>query len=162
MTEKERKAEYYKTHRAKILKRSSDRYYREIEAIKRYRRKHKKRIREANCDWRRKNRKRCRLASRRWAERNPEKVKRIRLRQYGISLEDFFSLQKRQKNRCGICKKQFDKTPMVDHCHKTKKVRGLLCGTCNSGLGMFKDSLTGLKSAVDYLECSIKNGTKKC
>lgn len=42
----------------------------------------------------------------------------------------------------------------IDHCHTTGKVRGLLCGTCNAGLGMFKDSPLLLKRAAEYLAWS--------
>jgi len=41
---------------------------------------------------------------------------------------------------------------VVDHCHVSGKVRGLLCSECNLGLGKFKDSLNKLRKAVSYLE----------
>ena len=52
---------------------------------------------------------------------------------------------------CAICK-EFMQSPHIDHCHKTGKVRGLLCQTCNSGLGMFHDQPDQLRAAAEYLE----------
>ena len=41
---------------------------------------------------------------------------------------------------------------VVDHCHKTGKIRGLICDSCNVGLGRFKDNIDNLKNAIKYLE----------
>lgn len=67
----------------------------------------------------------------------------------------------KQGRRCAICRKR-SKNPMlqasqvfdlcVDHCHVTGKVRGLLCGGCNSGLGFFADNPETLKAAIEYLQ----------
>ncbi len=40
----------------------------------------------------------------------------------------------------------------VDHCHKTGKIRGLLCASCNGGLGLFKDNPQALANAILYLK----------
>ena len=40
---------------------------------------------------------------------------------------------------------------VVDHCHKTKKVRGLLCNRCNTLLGLIDDSPTFMKNITNYL-----------
>lgn len=40
----------------------------------------------------------------------------------------------------------------LDHCHETNKIRGMLCGNCNIGLGIFKDKVDVLRKAVDYLD----------
>jgi hypothetical protein len=64
-----------------------------------------------------------------------------------------------QVGRCAICESEFNRTDNkyhTDHCHKTKKVRGLLCGPCNVGLGMFKDNLHSLERAIKYLKGDIK------
>jgi hypothetical protein len=56
-----------------------------------------------------------------------------------------------QKNRCAICKKD-NKKLCIDHDHSTGIVRGALCTTCNSLLGMAKDNIQILKSAIEYLQ----------
>lgn len=72
---------------------------------------------------------------------------------YGISIEEYGAMLEQQEGRCAIC---FafplpDKPLYVDHCHDSKKVRGLLCQKCNSGLGMFGDDENRLRSAIRYL-----------
>src|SRR6267142_1795993 len=57
-----------------------------------------------------------------------------------------------QENSCAICGVSFSRTPHVDHCHVTGKIRGLLCSKCNRGLGFFQDSVQTLESAVRYLK----------
>lgn len=56
-------------------------------------------------------------------------------RVYGLSMKDFDELRECQDNKCALCMKSFVKTPQVDHCHTTNKVRGLLCNRCNVGVG---------------------------
>jgi len=64
-----------------------------------------------------------------------------------------------QDNMCEICRQFFknDKDCHLDHCHETRKYRGLLCTTCNVGLGMFKDHPGLLLEAVDYLKKYLKS-----
>lgn len=79
---------------------------------------------------------------------------------YGISLEEYNNLYLLQGECCAICKKHqknFTKNLFVDHCHVTGQVRGLLCHKCNSGLGLFEDSLTYLETAIKYL--TLKDNT---
>lgn len=76
---------------------------------------------------------------------------------YGITSEDFDKLYSKQLGRCAICNTHqidLNKTLSVDHCHTTGKVRGLLCMTCNAGLGMFKDNLNYLDNAFYYIKNS--------
>ena len=70
---------------------------------------------------------------------------------YGLDYDDYLGMIDSQNNQCFICGKEFDKTPFIDHCHKTGKVRGLLCPACNTGLGVFKDDPELLQRAIEYL-----------
>ena len=64
-----------------------------------------------------------------------------------------------QDNKCAICNEPFIKTPQLDHSHACcpqdlmceKCIRGALCGVCNKALGLFKDSIERLTSAIEYL-----------
>lgn len=56
----------------------------------------------------------------------------------------------RQNGKCAICKRLMLK-PVLDHCHATMEVRGLLCSACNVGLGQFQDDPKLLLDAVRYL-----------
>jgi ribosomal protein S8 len=60
-----------------------------------------------------------------------------------------------QNHSCYICKEPETVTSRilsVDHDHETNKVRGLLCTNCNTALGKFKDNISFLKRAVEYLQ----------
>jgi hypothetical protein len=76
----------------------------------------------------------------------------LRKWRYGISVEQFEVLRIEQRNRCKICRKEFDRTPCVDHNHLTGERRGLLCHKCNRGLGQFNDDAALLTAALTYLE----------
>ncbi len=98
---------------------------------------------------------RIRLVSEQWRKRNPEKwrasvSKRVMLYRYGLTETDHEALLKEHANRCGICGVEMQKLN-IDHCHKTNRVRGLLCGPCNRGLGCFNDSTEKLSKAIRYL-----------
>jgi hypothetical protein len=101
-----------------------------------------------------------------WRTANPEIVKGHWLRKYWPNstweeaLANFNNLIKLQNNACALCKKPeiaiCGKTGLVrdlsvDHCHTTKVVRGLLCSTCNRGIGYLKDDWKLCSAAADYL-----------
>lgn len=70
-------------------------------------------------------------------------------RTYGITFEQYESLCKAQNSNCKICGKK--KKLVVDHDHKTGKIRGLLCRRCNSGIGLLGDTAIALECALYYL-----------
>lgn len=99
------------------------------------------------------------IKSKEWHQNNPEKRIARRLKTtYGMSIEDFNSMMESCRHKCEICgyedksKKQI--FPVVDHCHTTGKVRGILCSNCNHALGKFKDSIALLSNAIAYLNRS--------
>jgi hypothetical protein len=73
---------------------------------------------------------------------------------YGISMEEYFKILDSQGNVCAICKKdnRFKKRFHLDHNHETNKVRGILCQTCNVGIGKFQDNIEFLEAAIKYLK----------
>lgn len=89
--------------------------------------------------------------------RMKERARERRLEIYGITENDFLNMVKIQDYKCAICGNQFDmenphKTCNIDHDHKTNIVRGLLCNSCNLGLGKFKDNQELLIRAGEYLQ----------
>ena len=114
----------------------------------------------ANCDYE-KGKDKSRASLKIWEEKNPDRVREYRLRRlFGIGFEDYQRMFAAQKGLCAICKKPgsspFKKRTLgIDHDHKTKAVRGLLCDRCNQGIGQFQDNPDLLKSAMQYLSRGV-------
>jgi hypothetical protein len=77
-----------------------------------------------------------------------------------ITRDQYHEMLKTQENKCAICKNPETRRNVrgteitrlcIDHCHKTGKVRQLLCHSCNTGIGKFKDSVALLQEAIEYL-----------
>lgn len=76
---------------------------------------------------------------RNWRKNNKEKVQNIQLKyRYGITLEDYENQFEKQNGLCSICNKNHGKKLVVEHDHKTKRVRGLTCQGCNMKLAWFE------------------------
>lgn len=86
---------------------------------------------------------------------NNKAYHRKRLGKYGLTQNQFEMIMNRQLNRCAICGKEAPRW-YIDHDHKDGKVRGLLCFSCNVGLGSFKDEVISLKRAIAYLSMPYK------
>lgn len=81
--------------------------------------------------------------------------KRLRLRKvHGLTLEQRDAMMAAQNHSCAICSRHLDggKHTHVDHCHRTGKIRGLLCQKCDLSIGHFGDDPATLRAAADYVE----------
>ena len=111
--------------------------------------------------WRSENKDRINFIKKQWRDNNKERVssqqrKDALKRMYGITLEQFQEIIIKQNNKCAICNKKFNTSslnskPHVDHNHATGKIRDLLCGNCNNGLGLFYDNIIYINNASNYL-----------
>ena len=87
----------------------------------------------------------------RWRAKDPRGVHRHSLKStYGLTLEEWDAMLIRQLACCAICGRQ-SRDLHVDHCHATGEIRGLLCNSCNNGLGRFADDPERLIAAARYL-----------
>lgn len=93
--------------------------------------------------------------SQQWRRDNESHVRdREYQKRFGITLEDYDRLMVRQNGLCAICGKTCSRGRLaVDHCHKTGRVRGLLCRKCNIILGNIGDNINWIKKAEVYLAC---------
>lgn len=111
----------------------------------------------------------ARERTQRWRQENPERyaanqqrfkdsggmkksLRKWHLRKnYGLTPEQYDEMLERQGGGCAICgKPPGDIALHVDHCHDTGRVRGLLCFSCNAGLGQFRHDPQLLGRAMDY------------
>ena len=92
------------------------------------------------------------------AKRKKYHRKKRLMENFGITVEEYDNMLASQGGKCAICgtDKPYSngriKNFLVDHCHETGQIRGLLCHNCNVGLGNFKDDSRILFKALTYLE----------
>ena len=96
------------------------------------------------------------LSGKKYRALNPEKTKQSSIRsnlkfKYGMTLEDRDDLIKKQGGVCAICCELKDRM-VIDHCHSTGKIRGMLCNSCNRGLGYFGEDIQSLEEAITYIQ----------
>jgi len=113
-----------------------------------------------------------RTIQREWSRNNKDKIKNYKKtfypydwikrrdywfkRKYGITASDFERMLSSQDNSCAICntKDSGKRNFVIDHCHTTGVVRGILCSRCNTMLGFSKDNEETLRNAIIYLNKS--------
>lgn len=101
-----------------------------------------------------------------YAGLSPEKRRamadRERARRLGTTVDEIERIRAEQGNACAICRESFPtgeernkpntNAEHVDHDHRSGKIRGLLCGPCNTAIGVLGDTADGLRRALAYLE----------
>ena len=101
---------------------------------------------EAAAQWR--ERRAC--YERRWKTDNAAWVSlHVGLRRYSLTVDQYHAMQESQDFLCAVCGEE--RPLQIGHDHATRKVRGLLCGQCNKGLGLFQESESRLTKAQEYL-----------
>lgn len=144
-------------------------------ATEKWREKNKESIALKSKIWREKNKDRLKQKTKEWIQNNPERHKKNMRRyfsikknkeklynavrknalknRYNLTESDYEQMLKEQNGVCAICGREPQKRKLaVDHCHKSNKIRGLLCVTCNLGVGYLKDDVSLLKMAIAYLQ----------
>jgi len=74
-------------------------------------------------------------------------------RKYSLTIRQYNEIAIKQKGVCAICNKENinGNKLSVDHDHKTKEIRGLLCSKCNHALGLLGEDIQILRSMIKYL-----------
>lgn len=106
----------------------------------------------------RKNKENRIIAGKKYHSENPDAYRNSRYKlRYGITIDDYNNLWNFQNGVCATCgepEKQY-KYLVVDHDHRTGKVRGLLCTNCNKALGNVLDKVETLENMIKYLEFDV-------
>jgi len=125
--------------------------------------RNKDKIKVAGAAYYQKNKAKLKAQHKRYAQENAAKVRvrskewsfRRLLKTYGLTLEMYERILKRQNGCCAICKKSPEGQRLhFDHDHKTGQFRGLLCARCNWAMGKFEDDPNLLWNVIAYLGSS--------
>jgi Recombination endonuclease VII len=119
-----------------------------VDKMRQYRADHPDRVAESLRRYRKK-----------YPERLAARARVQNLKRFGITVADYNRIHNEQDGVCKICRRP--ETTLchgslmslsVDHCHATNRVRGLLCNTCNRGIGLLGDDPEVLRAAANYLD----------
>ena len=147
---------YNRVNKEQVKQKSKQRYQQNKDKIaqerKQYYQKNKSQIKQQKKKYEAQNKERLK----KYRQENKERIKQRHLKtRYGISLEQYNEMLKSQNSQCAICRTHQStlKTCLaVDHCHKTNQIRGILCSSCNTGIGHLKDDIKILEKAILYLK----------
>ncbi len=128
--------------------------------MRKWRKKNPEKVKERSRVYREKNRETLRERAKGYRmqhpeiKSSPEYRRKHTLKQYNITEDDYNDIFAAQNGKCLICgrhQSEIGKSLHIDHCHKTGKVRGLLCSNCNTAIGLLQDDIENLKCAIMYL-----------
>jgi hypothetical protein len=140
--------------------------------VKEYHRKSRERrgeeLKKYKRNWRIRNWDKYQKCQKGWYLKNKERLlKKARTahlkRQYGITENEYSILFNSQNGKCAICdrlEEEVKERLEVDHDHLTGKIRGLLCGQCNRGLGSVRDNIDLLGKMIIYVNKFQNNNDK--
>jgi hypothetical protein len=151
--DKERHRKYNLEHKEECKKYWQKYRLEHKEDIKKYALEHKEHHKEYNRKYCLEHQGEIKTKRKAYRASHREQTKeRFMKKNYGIGLAEYEKIFAKQNGVCAICGEPPNgKSFHVDHDHDTRKVRGLLCGTCNVGLGYFMDNVTILHNAEIYL-----------
>jgi hypothetical protein len=130
---------------------------------------HKEYMREYAVNYRREHPEKVKETKRKYATKHPEEIRKYEqrgyrhwvLRYYGISQKEYDAMLEKQGGKCTCCGRpnsgrmkkngEYDRM-VIDHDHKTGKVRGLLCVQCNLALGVLDDSKERVELLLEYIQ----------
>lgn len=115
------------------------------------------------------NPKKHRTYMRQWTKRHPERAAQYNQKRrergvgvayalrtrYGLTVQQRDAMLAAQNGKCAICEAPepgWKHNWTIDHCHRTGKLRQILCHSCNIVLGRVKDSPATLQKMIDYLQ----------
>lgn len=76
---------------------------------------------------------------------------KYRLKLYGLTIEKYEEMIQQQDGNCAICNRRPGTSLHVDHCHKTGKIRELLCNSCNTAMGSLRENPEIIRSMLKYI-----------
>jgi len=144
MTKSEWRKDYYQKNKEKI---------RATQAI--YREKNRENLRVIRKERYSKDGQGERASTAKYRKNNLERVKDSKLKSsYGLTIGEYNKMLIDQNSVCAICglPPKYGHRLHLDHCHSTNNIRGLLCDSCNNGLGRFADNIKFLENAIKYLK----------
>jgi hypothetical protein len=117
---------------------------------------HRERRKAAGKKWRKANRPKINAYKRERYATVPNVAeaerRRLLLRRYGLTLDGYDAMVKRQDGLCALCRRRPRERLHVDHCHDVRMLRSLLCRSCNLGLGKFGHNPDLMRAGGDYLD----------